>query len=288
MGNVIETAQIVGEFIDKIENFNETKQSIKTAIENKGQDLSGVPFTGYASKIDDIQSGESERSIKKYLEAGGTFNRQAIEDFRPLLEYSDTENLTTTAELFARNGKLKYVPPLDTRQSTRMYYCFTNCGALETVPLFDTKKCYDFQGMVGSCTLLKSVPAYDMRSGITATNMFINDTAIEEIWVKNISIANFVVGSGTTWGHLLTQESALHLCKECRKHIKNARTITFATPVYDYLETLYVKLIPITDEMRAEDDLIDEKLPFEVCESTDEGAKSLALYMVSKNWTIAK
>ena len=35
--------------------LNQTKQALKTAIEGKGQDLTGVPFTEYASKIDAIQ-----------------------------------------------------------------------------------------------------------------------------------------------------------------------------------------------------------------------------------------
>ena len=275
---------------DKLTELQATKTAIKTAIENKGQDLNGVPFTEYAEKIEAIQGGEAERSIKKYFEAGGTFNSGASEivDFRPILEYSDTENLTSPKNFFSKCSKLEYVPLLDTRKITTAYYWFNQCGKLVGgLPLFDLKNCWDFQGMFMSCTTLKVVPAYDMRSAWSAGNMFNGCTAIEEIWVKNIT-ANISVGSGTTWGHLLTQESALHLCKECRKSIKNARTITFATPVYDYLETLYVKLIPITDEMRAEDDLIDEKLPFEVCESTDEGAKTMAIYMVSKNWTIAK
>lgn len=37
--------------------LNETKQAIKTAIESKGQDLTNVPFTNYATKISEIVSG---------------------------------------------------------------------------------------------------------------------------------------------------------------------------------------------------------------------------------------
>lgn len=40
--------------------LNETKQNIKTAIEGKGQDLTGVPFTQYADKIEAIQAGGGE------------------------------------------------------------------------------------------------------------------------------------------------------------------------------------------------------------------------------------
>ena len=46
--------------------LNDAKQSIKVAIENKGQDLTGVPFTEYASKIEKIQSGSSVTIITEY------------------------------------------------------------------------------------------------------------------------------------------------------------------------------------------------------------------------------
>lgn len=234
------------------------------------------------------ESGESERSIKKYLEAGGKFDRNSIEDFRPILEYSDTENVTSFREFFSRNGKFKYFPTLDTRKVTTTYYCFTGDSSLEEPTLFDTTNCGEFQGMFDGCTALKNVPAYDMRVAWTANNMFTRCSAIENIWIKNIPVT-LSVGSGTSWGHLLTQESALHLCQECVTPTKNITIpITFATNVYDNLETLYVKLVPITDEMRAEDDLIDKKLPFEVCGSTDEGAMTIASYMALKRWSIAK
>ena len=48
-----------------------------------------------------------------------------------------------------------------------------------------------------------------------------------------------------------------------------------------------MKLVDITDEMRAEDEFIDLKKPFVVCESTDEGAMSVTEYVTSKNWQLA-
>ena len=42
---------------DKLLELNDVKQDIKTAIEGKGVDMTGVPFTGYPTKIDSITVG---------------------------------------------------------------------------------------------------------------------------------------------------------------------------------------------------------------------------------------
>jgi hypothetical protein len=55
----------------------------------------------------------------------------------------------------------------------------------------------------------------------------------------------------------------------------------------DKLASVYVRLIEVTDEMRSEDDLVDEKKPFEVCNSTDEGAMLITDYVLTKNWALA-
>ena len=42
---------------DKLQELLDIKQDIKTAIENKDIDLTGVDFGGYAGKIDEIETG---------------------------------------------------------------------------------------------------------------------------------------------------------------------------------------------------------------------------------------
>ena len=42
---------------DKLQDLIDIKQDIKVAIENKGGDLTGVAFDGYAGKIDEIPTG---------------------------------------------------------------------------------------------------------------------------------------------------------------------------------------------------------------------------------------
>ncbi len=47
----------IAEIAENLLQLNEAKQAIKTAIENKGQDLTDIPFTGYAEKIAGIVLG---------------------------------------------------------------------------------------------------------------------------------------------------------------------------------------------------------------------------------------
>ena len=42
---------------DQLTQVNTTKQEIKTAIENKGVSMTGIPFTSYPSKINEITGG---------------------------------------------------------------------------------------------------------------------------------------------------------------------------------------------------------------------------------------
>ena len=169
---------------------------------------------------------------------------------------------------------------------TNFMYMFYYCGNLTKVPLFDTKDATGTRDMFNNCHKLKVIPAYDLRNvtGSTIQSMFNRLLTVEEIWIRNIG-ASYTVGSGTTYGHLLTLESLLHLIKELR-NMGASRILTVGSANLEKLANVYVRFVEITDEMRADDDLIDEKLPFEVCESTDEGACSIIEYVSYKNWEI--
>lgn len=156
------------------------------------------------------------------------------------------------------SGLLKYD---DTSSVTNMSYMFYNCSNLTTIPQLDTS------------------------SVTNMNNMFYNCSKLTECYLKNIK-ANLQVGSGISYGHLLTVDSLLFLIKELR-NTGSAKTLTVGSANLTKLADIYVKTITITDEMRAEDSHIDEKLPFEVCESTDEGAMLITNYVTQKNWALA-
>lgn len=308
---------------ENLQTLNETKTAIKTAIESKGQNLTDVPFTGYAEKITAISGGTVDKSavIKEIIairngQASNLLKTDAYaspltdETIKNFIKYDTLENAKTLSGAFYYQTSITKYPKMNTRNvidlehcfyanislveppdmitenSKNLYYTFNTCVKLAWLPLYDTKKVEYMGYCCNDCRELKSIAGWDMRNCYSYAGSFNLCYAIEEIWIKNIK-ANLQVGQGTNWGHLLTQESALSLCFQCR-NTGATKTITFAAPVFDNLATLYVKLVPITDEMRADDDLIDEKYPFELCESTDSGAMTIATYMTNKMWAIAR
>lgn len=178
---------------------------------------------------------------------------------------------------------LTTVPLFDTSKVTNMQHMFSNCQKLNVIPAFNTSNVWNMQNMFYCCYDLATVAELDIRNVTKPSSMFVNCYALTECWIRNIKV-NLTVGS-TSYGHLLTLESLLSLCKECRD-TGSQKTLTIGSANLEKLANVYVKLIDITDEMRAEDDLIDEKSPFVQCESTDEGAMLIADYMTTKNWVL--
>ena len=199
----------------------------------------------------------------------------------------DTSNVTNMSRMFISCKNLTSIPLLDTSNVTNMYQMFSSCSALQTVTFLDTSNVTDAWGLFNGCANLTTVKGVDIRkiTGSKAGSMLSGTEKLTECYIRNIGV-NLQVGSGTTYGHLLTLESLLHLCKECRKTTSSLK-LTVGSANLEKLANVYVKLIDITDDMRAEDDLIDEKSPFVVCESTDEGAMLVSDYMATKMWQLA-
>lgn len=198
----------------------------------------------------------------------------------------DASVLTSTNDMFGYCSYLTSVPLFDTSNVTSMQSMFTRCYVLTSVPLYDTRKVQYFRSMFESCEKLSTVPALDLRNGTSMSNMFNGCKGVTDIQVRNIK-ANLQVASGTYYGHLLTVDSLIHLIYELI-NVGSARTLTIGAANLEKLANVYVKAVEITDDMRAEDDLIDEKYPFVVCESTDEGAVLITDYASDmKMWTIA-
>ena len=191
----------------------------------------------------------------------------------------------TLQRLFYQCYKLKSFGSLPISACTSASGMFNRCYDITVIPKMDFPNCTNMGSMFNECTKLKTVECINMRSVTSASSMFYNAKVLENLTLKNIK-CSLQVGSGTSYGHLLTVDSLVGLCYELRD-TGSSGTLTIGNANLAKLANVYVREITITDEMRTEDDLIDEKLPFEVCESTDEGATLITDYVLFKNWQLA-
>ncbi len=195
----------------------------------------------------------------------------------------DTSKVTNMYMMFAGCENLKTIPQFDTSNVTDMGYLFRNAMnyavALETIPVLDTSKVTNMQYMFENQNNLITVEGLNLikiTSVSYVTSMFKGCTKLTNLTLYNIKV-NLTIGSGSTYGHLLTIESLLNTCQECIKQ-SSTRTLTVGTANIEKLASVYVKLTDTTDV---------SKYPMVQCESTDEGAMLVADYMALKNWSLA-
>lgn len=268
-------AKVVGEY--QVPDFSEATATASDIAKGKTAYVAEGKVTGTAGAS--IKALIDARRNADYLFSKAPYLTDASE----FLSYSDTENATSFENMFSYCEKLQTVPLFDTSKGTNFARMFGSDDNLKALPLFDTSKGTKFSYMLLECYALQTVPEFDFRSGTTFTSCFAFCSALTNCLIKNIK-ADLAV-SGSTYGHLLTLESLIHLIYELR-NTGSSKTLTISSVNLEKLASTYVKLVEITDEMRAEDDLIDEKMPFVVCESTDEGAMLITDYPQLKNWIL--
>ena len=197
----------------------------------------------------------------------------------------DTGKVVKMGNTFKGCTALTSIPAFNTSSLTTMNSTFNGCSALTTIPLLNTKQVTSASLTFNGCKKLESIPAFDFRNCSNFGGIVSSCSALTEIWIKNIR-ANLTVGSGTSYGHLIVLDCLLHLIKEVI-NTGTAIKLTVGSANLTKLSGIYVKLVDITDEMRAEDEFIDDKYPFAQCESTDEGAMAITDYYELKNLTLA-
>lgn len=248
-----------------------------------------------------------ESGLKKYLDIRKTcqqmfYNNPSITDLT-FIKYSDTENVTSMKQICAYSSNLTSFPLVDMRNVTTLEEAFYACSSLTSISFSDLTKCTTIKAILRSCNKLISasftdtsnvqnfynalqgcpqlttVSTLDLRNATTVNYMFDNDSNIQNLTILNIKL-NLQVGSGSSWGHLLTLESLIGLCQQC-VNVGESRTLTIGSANITKLENIYVKL---TDE--AEEDETLPKIPMVQCESTDDGAMTISEYMTLKSWQI--
>lgn len=167
-----------------------------------------------------------------------------------------------------------------------------SCPHVTTAPVINTINLTIADYMFYGCESLTIVPEYDFRNVTSAPSIFHGCTSLTNVRLKNLNI-NTQIGSGNTYGHMIVVDDLVYMIQ----HLRNAgtsRTFTIGSTNLNKLSKVWVKLIDITDEMRAEDEFVDEKLPFErypynsepTLDEIDDGWMTISSYARLKNWTL--
>lgn len=198
-------------------------------------------------------------------------------------------DVSYTADYMFRNCSGLTNINLNFSRVSSLDYCFQYCSQLEEAHLTSTSNATNVSSMFQECTKLTTVTGLDFIN-VTASSVapFGKCTNLTNLTIKNIKKPMFI-GSGTTYGHLLTVDSLVNTIKELWDYSSGTSTykLTMGTANTAKLADVYVKLITPTEEQIANDPYIESKMPCEVCESTDEGAMLILDYLALKKWTYA-
>ena len=132
----------MGTTAQKLNKILETKEAIRTAINNKGGTLTTTDtFASYSSAIDSLPSGGN--TLKTLLDATKScyylfseYNGASVND---LISYNDTENVTNMSYMFSNCLSLTTIPQLNTSNVTNMTSMFEYCYKLETIDITHMK-----------------------------------------------------------------------------------------------------------------------------------------------------
>lgn len=214
----------------------------------------GVSILG---KVGTFKGGSSEDRLKKLLDTTKSANYLFYEykgtSVDNLIQYSDTENVTSTE---------------------RMFY---GCNNLQSIPLLDTSNVTNTYGMLTNCYNLQTIQLLNMIKVSNATSMFYMCENLTNLTLLNIKV-NLTIGSGTSYGHLLTLESLINTIMELWNYKGSSSTykLTMGSANLEKIANTYVL---VTDETT-------DKMTAEVCDSTTEGAITLQAFAELKGWAL--
>ena len=183
----------MGTTAQKLNKILETKEAIRTAINNKGGTLTTTDtFASYPSAIDSLPSGGGG-SLKTLLDATKStyylFYQYSGISVNDLISYNDTSNVTNMKSTFYVCNNLTTIPQLNTKSVTDMSYMIYNCQKLITIPQLDTSSVTNMSYMFYQCVSLTTIPQLDTSSVTNMNHMFYscyNLTTIPQLDTSNV------------------------------------------------------------------------------------------------------
>ena len=166
----------------KTDNLSDFLTDVANSIRTKTGTTEQINAQDFSNKILSIQS---ESTLKNLLDATKStyylFYIYRGTSVDGLIQYSDTENVTSISNMFVGCSNLTTVPLLNTSNVTNMTYTFENCKALTTIPLLDTSKVTNMGYMFYNCQVLTSIPQLNTSNVTNMSSMFYNCTSLTAV-----------------------------------------------------------------------------------------------------------
>ena len=184
----------MGTTAQKLNKILETKEAIRTAINNKGGTLSTTDtFASYSSAIDSLPSGGGG-SLKTLLDATKStyflfFNYKGT-NTDGLISYSDTSSVTNMGSMFQGCSNLTTISQLDTSNVTSMSSMFNGCSNLTTIPQLVTSSVTDMSRMFQGCSNLTTIPQLNTSKVTNMNNMFTSCSKLTTIDITHMKITS--------------------------------------------------------------------------------------------------
>ena len=182
----------MGTTAQKLNKILETKEAIRTAINNKGGTLTTTDtFASYPSAIDSLPSGGGG-SLKTLLDATKScyylfFNYKGT-SVDNLISYSDTENVTNMSYMFRECSNLTTIPSINTSLVTNMSSMFQFCSNLTAIPSINTSLVTDTSYMFSRCSSVTTIPQLNTSKVTNMSSMFLKCTSLTTIDITHMNI----------------------------------------------------------------------------------------------------
>lgn len=183
----------MGTTAQKLNKILETKEAIRTAINNKGGTLTTTDtFASYPSAIDSLPSGGGN-TLKTLLDATKScyylFYNYKGTSVNDLISFSDTSVVTNMSYMFSQCTNLATIPQLDTSNVTNMSSMFSYCVKLTTTSQLDTSKVTSMVYMFSGCSMLTTIDITHMNITSTSNSQYFasNCKSLTKLIIRNMS-----------------------------------------------------------------------------------------------------
>ena len=170
---------------DKSIVSNSKLTAIANAIRSKTGSTENLTLDNMVTKIQSMSGASSGGGLKTLLDATKScyhlfyqYTGTSVDD---LINYSDTENVTSMSGMFTKCTKLTTIPLLDTSNVTSMDNMLNSCTNLTTIPLLDTSNVTNMFNMFTQCTKLTTIPLLDTSKVTDMSYMFSNCSKLTPI-----------------------------------------------------------------------------------------------------------